>query len=61
MSVKNTRSIKPTRIQYDKNGKPIQVFRGGIKDNNKYARKTPREKRDDANMGNANYNPEDKS
>ena len=57
MSVSKVSSIKPVRYKTDKNGNKIAVFRGGIVDNNKYARKTPFEKEIDANMGNKDYKP----
>ncbi len=58
MAVKNIMSIKPVRYKTDKKGNKIPVYRGGIRDTNKYAKKTPRERRDEANIGNKNYKPD---
>jgi len=57
MSIKNLITIEPTKIKRDKKGKPIAVYRAGIRDTNKYARKTPMEKEMEANLGNKDYKP----
>ncbi len=57
MAVKNMMSIKPVRYKKDKKGNLIPVYRAGYRDTNKYAKKSPRQKRDEANIGNKNYNP----
>jgi ABC-type amino acid transport substrate-binding protein len=57
MGIKKLSTITPTHYITDKKGKKIAVFRGGIQDQNKYARKTPFEKEIDRNLGNANYKP----
>jgi hypothetical protein len=57
MSVKNLTTVKPVRVILDKKGRPINVMRGGILDNNKYARKTPMEKHMEAQLGKQDYNP----
>lgn len=58
MSVKRMRTIKPTHYITDKKGNKIAVFRGGIKDTNKYARKTDRQLKDEANENNREYKPD---
>lgn len=59
MTFKNTITIKPTHYITDKKGKKIAVFRAGVRDTNKYAKLTPREKRDEANIGNKDYKPDE--
>ncbi len=58
MAITQLKSIKPVRYMIDKKGNKIPVYRGGIRDTNKYAKKTPRERRDEANIGNKNYKPD---
>ncbi len=57
MTVKSTMTIKPTHYITDKKGKKIAVFRGGQRDTNKYAKLTPREKRDNRHIDDKNYDP----
>lgn len=58
MSTKRLISIKATRTKLDKNGKPINVYRGGLLDRNKYARLTPSEKADREHLNDPGYVPE---
>lgn len=57
MATKKLITISPTKVIRDKKGNPINVYRAGIKDTNKYARKTPSEIRNEENMGNKDYKP----
>ena len=57
MAVKRLTTIKPTATRLDKKGRPIAIYRGGILDTNKYARKSPLEKEMEANLNNKDYTP----
>ena len=59
MAIKNMMTVKPVRFITDKKGNKIPVYRGGTRDTNKYAKKSPREKQNEANIGNKKYNPDD--
>lgn len=58
MSIKQLISIKPVRFKLDRKGNKIPVYRAGYRDTNKYAKKSARQKRDEANIGNKDYNPD---
>lgn len=57
MGIKKLSTISPTHYKTDRKGNKIPVYRGGILDQNKYAKKTPFEKQIDRNMGNPEYKP----
>ena len=57
MAIKNTMTIKPVRYKKDRKGNKIPVYRAGIRDNNKYAKLTPREQRDNRHIDDENYDP----
>lgn len=59
MAIKNMITIKPTRMKVASDGSLIPVYRRGYKDTNKYAKKSARQQRDEANIGNSTYNPDE--
>jgi len=58
MAIKQMTTVKPVRYKKDKKGNLIPVYRAGWKDTNKYAKKSARQQRDEANIGNKNYDPD---
>lgn len=58
MATKRLISIKPTRVKKDKRGNPINVYRGGLLDRNKYTRLTPSEKAAREHLNDPDYVPE---
>ena len=61
MAVKQMRTMKPVRFIIDKKGNKIPIYRAGSRDTNRYAKKSPSEKRNEANIGNRNYDPNNPS
>jgi hypothetical protein len=57
MAIKNTMTLKPVRYKKDKKGNLIPVYRSGQRDTNKYAKLTPREKRDARHVNDKGYDP----
>ena len=51
MAFKNLISNQPTSVRLDKKGNPINIYRGGIRDTNKYAKKTPHERHNEKQLG----------
>jgi len=59
MAVKNMMTLEPVRYKTDRKGNKIPVYRAGIRDTNKHAKKTPSEIRHEENLGNKKYKPKD--
>jgi hypothetical protein len=55
MSIKKLITIEPVKYKVDKKGNKIPVYRSGIKDTNKYAKRGPGEQRDLDNLNNRSY------
>ena len=55
MVIKNLITRKPVGYKIDKLGRKIAIYRAGIFDTNKYARKGPVERSDEAQMGKSTY------